>query len=89
VAPPGNQAATANTHIDLESPGGRWRYKRKRSSSRGDARSRIGAKYSGMRPEQKVSDRDQVSRRRCIQKVQRRGKAPCLVEGGDVWRDGE
>jgi hypothetical protein len=48
---------TGNTNIDLEPPGGRYGYKRERSSGRCGARSRIGARYSGTRSEQKASDR--------------------------------
>jgi len=61
---------------------GRCGYKRKRSSGRGGARSRIGARYSGTRLQQKASDRCLKQRRWGAQKAPQRGKAPCLAESG-------
>src|SRR4051812_36973230 len=49
--------ATGNAKPGLEPPGGRCGYKRKRSSGRCGARSRIGARYSGTESEQKAPDR--------------------------------
>jgi hypothetical protein len=63
-----------------EAPDGRGGYKRKRNSDRSGARSRIGARYSGTGSEQKAPDRCRTSGDAGrIQKVDRRGKAPCCV----------
>src|SRR4051812_35939048 len=67
--------------------------KRKRNSDRSGARSRIGARYSGTGSEQKAPDRRRTSGDAGrIQKVDRRGKAPCCVaastrdERVSTWR---
>ena len=49
--------ATGNAKPGLKPPDGRHGYKRERNSGRCGARSRIGARYSRTRSEQKVSDR--------------------------------
>src|SRR3954454_4733145 len=76
-----------------EAPDGRGGYKRKRNSDRSGARSRIGARYSGTGSEQKAPDRRRTSGDAGrIQKVDRRGKAPCCVaastrdERVSTWR---
>src|SRR3954453_15378514 len=76
-----------------EAPDGRGGYKRKRSSDRSGARSRIGARYSGTGSEQKAPDRCRTSGDAGrTQKVDRRGKAPCCVaastrdERVSTWR---
>ena len=72
--------ATGNAKPSLEPPGGRGGYKRKRSSDRSGARSRIGARYSGTGSEQKAPDRRlQSGDAGRTQKTGRRGKAPCCV----------
>lgn len=76
---------TGKANIGLEPPGGRRGYKRERSSGRGGARSRIGARYSGTRLEQKASDRCFEQRRWRVQKARWRGKAPCFAESGESW----
>ena len=72
--------ATGNAKPSLKPVRGRCGYKRKRNSGQCGARSRIGARYSGTGSEQKAPDRCQTSGDAGrIQKVDRRGKAPCCV----------
>jgi hypothetical protein len=72
--------ATANANITLKPAGGRGGDKRKRSSSRGAARSRSGVWYSGTSSEHKAAERCRVQRRCSAQKAGQRGKAPCSTK---------
>ena len=68
----------------LEPPGGRCGYKRKRSSGRCGARSRIGARYSGTESEQGSGSSPASGDADRAQKAGRRGKAPCCVAASSV-----
>jgi hypothetical protein len=78
--PQTKERATENANITLKPAEGRRGYKRKRSSSRGAARSRNGVWYSGTPSEHKAVEGGHVSQRWATQTVAQRGKAPCSTK---------